>query len=420
MQSHVNPVVAIIGAGPAGLMAAEQVALAGSQVHVFDAMPSVGRKFLLAGKSGMNLSHSENFDQFRLRYRDRSRQLETCLDNFDSKSIRQWARDLGIETFIGSSGRIFPIDMKAAPLLRAWLHRLRAQGVQFHMRHKWIADDNEQMSFVTPDGIVKHRYDAVVFALGGASWKRLGSDGQWAEIFQSLQIGTRTFQPSNCGFIVNWSDYIKEKFAGTPLTNISASLKKNPTETITKLGQFVITERGIEGSLIYALSADLREEIQEKGYADLILDLLPAKSRERVFAELSAARGSRSLSSHLRSKLGLHPVHCALINECLSNEIIRDNYALASCIKALPIRLIQTCPIDEAISTAGGVDFAELNEEFMLLTRPGWFCAGEMLDWEAPTGGYLLSACFATGVAAGRGVNNWLSKTSIGIQENLI
>lgn len=420
MQSHENPIVAIIGAGPAGLMAAEQVALAGFKVHVFDAMPSAGRKFLLAGKSGMNLSHSEDFDQFKLRYRDKSKILESCLENFDAHDIRQWASDLGIETFIGSSGRIFPIDMKAAPLLRAWLHRLRSQGVQFHMRHKLIAVTNDQLNFMTPDGVVSHRYGAVVFALGGASWKRLGSDGQWAEIFQSMQIETRPFQASNCGFIVNWSAYFKEKFAGTPLTNISASLRKSQTETITKLGQFVITERGVEGSLVYALSADLREQIQENGYVDLILDFLPAKSAERVFAELSTARGSRSLSSHLRSKLGLHPVHCALIHECLPTEIIQDNDALASRIKALPIRLTQTCPIDEAISTAGGVDFKELNEDFMLRSRPGWFCAGEMLDWEAPTGGYLLSACFATGVAAGVGVSKWLKKTSLGIRENSI
>jgi uncharacterized flavoprotein (TIGR03862 family) len=300
------------------------------------------------------------------------------------------------------------------------LLRLKKQGVQFHMRHKLVAITNDQLNFMTPDGVVNHRYATVVFALGGASWKRLGSDGQWAEIFQSMQIETRPFQPSNCGFIVNWSAYFKEKFAGTPLTNVSASIRKSPTEIITKLGQFVITERGVEGSLVYALSADLREEIQDNGYVDLILDFLPAKSAERVFAELSAPRGSRSLSSHLRSKLGLHPVHCALIHESLPIEIIHDIDALASCIKALPIRLIQTCPIDEAISTAGGVDFKELNEDFMLRSRPGWFCAGEMLDWEAPTGGYLLSACFATGVAAGVGVSKWLKKTSIEIKETSI
>jgi uncharacterized flavoprotein (TIGR03862 family) len=420
MQSHENPIVAIIGAGPAGLMAAEQVALAGFKVHVFDAMPSAGRKFLLAGKSGMNLSHSEDFDKFKLRYRDKSRILQSCLKNFDAEDIRQWASGLGIETFIGSSGRIFPIDMKAAPLLRAWLHRLRSQGVQFHMRHKLITTTNDQLNFMTPDGIVTHRYGAVVFAVGGASWKRLGSDGLWAEIFRNMQIETQDFQPSNCGFIVNWSPYFKEKFAGTPLTNISASIRKRQTEIITKLGQFVITERGVEGSLVYALSADLRQELQVNGYVDLILDMLPAKSGERVFSELNTARGSRSLSSHLRSKLGLHPVHCALIHECLPIEIIQDNDALASRIKALPIRLIHTCPIDEAISTAGGVDFSEVNEDFMLRSRPGWFCAGEMLDWEAPTGGYLLSACFATGVAAGIGVSKWLKRTNIGIQENLI
>jgi uncharacterized flavoprotein (TIGR03862 family) len=303
--------------------------------------------------------------------------------------------------------------MKAAPLLRAWLQRLRADGVKFFMRHKWVDVENWNLCFDTPDGLVAQPFHAVVFALGGASWKRLGSDGKWAEIFANQKIATVPFQPSNCGFVVGWSSYFKEKFAGTPLTNVNLSLQNIHHQTISKTGQFVITERGVEGSLIYAFSADIREKIQVSGFAELKLDLLPGKSHERVVEELSTPRGSRSLSSHLRSKLGLHPVHCALIHENLPASIIQDNFALAKSIKALPLRLEHTFPIDEAISSAGGVDFTEFNDDFMLTSKPGWFCAGEMLDWEAPTGGYLLSACFATGAAAGQGVVNWLGQKEL-------
>ncbi len=417
MRSDDHQIVAIIGAGPAGLMAAEQVARAGFEVHVYDAMPSAGRKFLLAGKSGMNLSHAEEFDQFKSRYRQNADILAPSLRQFDANKIREWAGKLGVETFIGTSGRIFPIDMKAAPLLRAWLHRLKVDGVRFHMRHKWVGIENQQLRFSTPEGIVNQTFKAVIFALGGASWQRLGSDGKWAEIFASQKIATMPFQPSNCGFVVGWSDYFKQKFAGTPLTNINVSLKNIHQETFSKTGQFVITERGVEGSLIYAFSADIRETIQASGYAELSLDLLPGKSQERVIEELSSPRGSRSLSSHLRSKLGLHPVHCALLHENLPVSVIQDNVALAKSIKALPLRLQSPFPIDEAISSAGGVAFAEVNKDFMLISKPGWFCAGEMLDWEAPTGGYLLSACFATGVTAGQGVVNWLGRKELVVGE---
>jgi len=415
MPSKDRQVVAIIGAGPAGLMAAEYVARAGFAVHVYDAMPSAGRKFLLAGKSGMNLSHAEEFDQFKLRYRQKSERLESCLSRFDANKIRAWAANLGIETFVGTSGRIFPTDMKAAPLLRAWLQRLRADGVKFFMRHKWVDVENRNLCFDTPDGLVAQPFHAVVFALGGASWKRLGSDGKWAEIFANQKIATAPFQPSNCGFLVGWSSYFKKKFAGIPLTNVNVSLENIHEQIISRTGQFVITERGVEGSLIYAFSADIREKIQVSGFAELKLDLLPGRSQERVIEELSIPRGSRSLSSHLRSKLGLHPVHCALIHENLSASIIQDNFSLAKSIKALPLRLEHTFPIDEAISSAGGVDFTEFDDNFMLTSKPGWFCAGEMLDWEAPTGGYLLSACFATGAAAGQGVVNWLGQKELSV-----
>jgi uncharacterized flavoprotein (TIGR03862 family) len=307
--------------------------------------------------------------------------------------------------------------MKAAPLLRAWIHRLKGQGVEWLMRHKWIAIDSETVSFRTPLGTQVYRYDAIVFALGGKSWARLGSDGLWTEIFAQHEIKTVEFQASNCGFTVKWSDHFCQRFAGTPLTNVSIQFHRGDFDALSKQGQFVVTERGVEGSLIYAFSADLREQINEDGYVDIYIDLLPGRSAERVLRELDVPRGSRSLSSHLRSKLGLHPVHCALIYECLSDEVIRDNAALARHIKALPIRLMQTFPMDEAISTAGGVSFSQLSDDLMITSKPGWFCAGEMIDWEAPTGGYLLSACFATGVVAGRGAAKWLNDTDKSKQE---
>lgn len=409
MNNRSHQIVAVIGAGPAGLMAAEQIANSGCEVHVYDAMPSAGRKFLLAGKSGMNLTHSEEFEAFKRRYRGRMENLQEHLEQFNAEKIRTWARSLGIETFVGSSGRIFPVDMKAAPLLRAWLHRLRLRGVQFHMRHKWIACEERQFLFTTPEGILTIQPDAVVFAMGGASWKRLGSDGMWLPIFEQQGIVTKPFQPSNCGFMRDWTTHFSQRFSGMPLTNVLATVKSSDGEGLTRQGQFVITEGGVEGSLIYALSAELREQIRVLGYAQLLLDLLPGKSKVRVHNELNSPRGSRSLSSHLRSKLGLHPIHCALLHEVLTETVLKDNAALAESIKSLPIRLDKTCPIDEAISCAGGVDFSELDEHLMLKSHAGWFCAGEMLDWEAPTGGYLLSACFATGAAAGRGVSRWLA-----------
>lgn len=417
LKTSSSKTVVVIGAGPAGLMAAEQAALAGFRVQIFDAMPSAGRKFLLAGKSGMNLTHSERFEQFKQRYRDKLVYLEPCLKQFDADAIRAWTESLGISTFVGSSGRVFPVDMKAAPLLRAWIHRLKGQEVEWFMRHKWCAVDSKIVSFITPTGIHDYSYDAIIFALGGKSWARLGSNGLWTEIFAKHEIQTVEFQASNCGFTVNWSAHFRQRFAGTPLTNVSICFHKGGKDTVSKQGQFVVTERGVEGSLIYAFSADLREQINQDGHVDIYIDLLPGRSAERVLRELDVPRGSRSLSSHLRSKLGLHPVHCALIYECLSDEVIRDNAALARHIKALPIRIMQTFPIDEAISTAGGVSFSQLSGDLMITSKPGWFCAGEMIDWEAPTGGYLLSACFATGVVAGRGAAKWLTESGKSKQE---
>jgi uncharacterized flavoprotein (TIGR03862 family) len=401
--------VAVIGAGPAGLMAAEQIALAGHLVDVYDAMPSAGRKFLLAGKGGMNLTHSEGKDQFLERYRERKDQISPILDVFDAQGICLWAKSLGIETFVGSSGRVFPVDMKAAPLLRAWLHRIRSLGVKFHMRHRWLgwAEDGKLL-FSTEATTCYDKPDAMVFAMGGASWRRLGSDGQWAVQFNAKGIDVAPFAPANCGFNVHWSEFFRSKFSGTPLKTVNLIVNTITGVNVAKQGQFVIAEYGVEGSLIYALSAEIRNRIAEYGHAMVFLDLLPGKSLARVFDELRSPRGARSLSSHLQSKLGLQPIHTALVYECLKKDQINDISTLAKSLKELPIRIASARPIDEAISSAGGVKFAGLDENLMLTAHQGYFCAGEMLDWEAPTGGYLLTGCFATGFVAGRGVVKWL------------
>ena len=393
----------VIGAGPAGLMAAERLACADVQVDVYDAMPSAGRKFLLAGKGGMNLTHAEEFPQFQQRYFDRQQNLERALHLFTPKHIREWASALGVETFVGSSGRVFPVDMKAAPLLRAWLHRLREAGVRFHMRHKWLAFLENSHQFQMPDGQIEVNADIVIFAMGGASWARLGSDGKWCAPFQEQGVSLHTFVPSNCGFNLDWSSHFKQKFAGSPLMKVGTELTDTKGEKRSRTGQFVISETGIEGSLVYAMSSYIRDLIQRDGSATVYLDLLPDKDEDRVLRELAIPRGARSLSSHLRSKLGLHPVHNGLIQECLAKELMHDPSSLAAAIKRLPLKIISPRPIDEVISSAGGVCFDSLNEDLMLKNLPGVFCAGEMLDWEAPTGGYLLSACLATGYLAGEG-----------------
>jgi len=410
MQSLNKKQVIVIGAGPAGLMAAERAIAAGISVDVYDAMPSVGRKFLLAGKSGMNLTHAEAHENLLTRFSDSSSQLEAALNAFPSTAIRSWADSLGVATFIGSSQRVFPVDMKAAPLLRAWLHRLRESGVKFHMRHKWQGWSEKGHIFLSPEGVKTVNADACIYAFGGASWQRLGSDAAWVTPFQNKQLTIAPFEASNCGFELAWTDYFRQHFAGKPLTSVSASIMTESGPTKKRQGQFVISETGIEGSLIYALSAKIREQIRNKGSCELQIDLLPGRDLERVYKELCIPRGSRSLSSHLRSKLGLHPIHTALIYECLNPGQIQDDHQLALALKAMPLRLLRARPIDEAISSAGGLNWAELDEHFMLKKIPGHFCAGEMLNWDAPTGGYLLSACFATGAAAARGAVNWLQK----------
>jgi uncharacterized flavoprotein (TIGR03862 family) len=399
--------IAIIGAGPAGLMAAETLAKHGHTVHVFDAMPSAARKFLMAGKGGMNITHAEPFEQFLSRYNERRANLEPHLRAFTPDNLRTWIHELGIATFVGTSGRVFPTEMKAAPLLRAWLHRLRDSGVQFHMRHRWCAwSAAGQLKFSTETGEVLLEADAVVLALGGASWPQLGSDGSWVNLLTQRAIDVAPLRASNCGFNIAWSDYFREHFAGSALKSISASF-----DTHSQRGEAMITDNGIEGGLIYALSAALRDQIEHSGEAVLYLDLLPDWSAEKVFQAVQHPRGSRSLSSHLHSRLGLKGVKANLLREVLGDEF-QDLNKLATTIKALPLKLVSTRPIAEAISSAGGIKFDALDENLMLKKLPGIFCAGEMLDWEAPTGGYLLSACFASGHAAGLGVNEWLRTTN--------
>lgn len=398
--------VAIIGGGPAGLMAAEVLSQAGIKVDLYDSMPSVGRKFLLAGVGGMNITHSEAYPAFLSRYAERAPQIAPLLRGFGADALCQWIHDLGIETFVGSSGRVFPTDMKAAPLLRAWLKRLRDSGVVIHTRHRWLGwDDLGGLRIDGPDGEKTVQADATLLALGGGSWARLGSDGAWMLPLEQRGVGLAPLQPSNCGFEVQaWSELMVSKFAGAPLKNIAIGLN----DDIPRLGECVITATGIEGSLIYALSAPIREAINLHGCATLHIDLLPGRPVDKVQAALSKPRGSRSMAKHLHSQLGIDGVKAALLRELTSAETFADMTLLAIAIKALPLSLVKTRPLDEAISSAGGVMFESMDERLMLKPLPGVFCAGEMLDWEAPTGGYLLTACFASGRAAGFGIVEWL------------
>jgi uncharacterized flavoprotein (TIGR03862 family) len=403
--------VIIIGGGPAGLMAAEQISNAGHDVHLFDAMPTVGRKFLLAGIGGLNLTHSEAYPQFVTRYREREHEINQLLNQFNAQDLQQWASNLGVDTFTGSSGRVFPKEMKAAPLLRSWLQRLKKNGVQFNMRHRWVGWSGKQLIFNFNNNEINNNADAVVFALGGASWPQLGSDGAWVQLISEHGLEIEKLKPSNCGFNTNWSDYFKQKFSGEALKSVEGSIVDVDKIKSRKKSQIIITENGVEGSLIYALSAHIRELIERDGQATLYLDLVPDKSIERVFHEVTMPRGSRSISSHLKSKLGLDSLKTALIYECLKKEIIENSELLAKAIKHLPITCISTRPIEEAISCAGGVKFDSLDQNLMSKNNPSIFFAGEMLDWEAPTGGYLLTACFASGFVAGLGVNNYLKSS---------
>jgi uncharacterized flavoprotein (TIGR03862 family) len=419
--------VAIIGGGPAGLMAAE-VLLAGElQVDLFDAMPSVGRKFLLAGKGGLNLTHSEAFDAFVGRFGEARAAVEPMLIDFGPPALRAWAQGLGVGTFVGSSGRVFPTDLKAAPLLRAWLHRLRGAGLRLHMRHRWMGwhenldagiDAQHTLRFSTPNGDVVATADALLLALGGGSWARLGSDGAWVPMLTARGVDIAPLQPSNCGFDVarigadgaggallpGWTEHFRSRFAGHPLKTVAMTVPAPDGSTRSQAGEFVVTQGGIEGSLVYALSALARDTIAKVGRVTIHIDLLPGRSADFVRDEVARPRGSRSLATHLKSRLGIDGVKAALLHELLPRDAMGDAPRLAAAIKALPLTLVAPRPIDEAISTAGGVRFESLDDAQMLQSLPGVFCAGEMLDWEAPTGGYLLTASFATGAAAARGV----------------
>lgn len=405
------PLVAIIGGGPAGLMAAETLALAGIHVALFDAMPSLGRKFLLAGVGGMNITHSEPYEAFVSRYREAAPWVGEWLQSMDGPTLRQWILGLGIDTFIGSSGRVFPTGMKAAPLLRAWLKRLREAGVQLHTRHRWRGWDNQQqLLFDTPHGEITLHADATILGLGGGSWARLGSDGAWVPLLRQKNVLIRDLAPANCGFATPWSEYLRQHFAGQPLKSIIASLTTLDGEQLQRRGECILTENGLEGSLIYALSAPLRELIEQHGHANLRLDLAPDRSLEQLSTLLSQPRKGQTLSSLLRKRAGLDPLKIALLYECLDKQQMGDIEQLAMSIKQLPVRLQATQPLTKAISSAGGVMRAALDKNLMLKTLPGVFCAGEMLDWEAPTGGYLLTACFASGQMAGKGVLDWLGR----------
>ncbi len=395
---------AVIGGGPAGLMAAEQLMLGGIPVDVYEAMPSLGRKFLMAGKGGMNITHSEAFSAFLQRYGTRSIELQALLRAFDPTALRAWIHALGIETFIGSSGRVFPRDMKAAPLLRAWLHRLRAGGVRFHVRHRWLGwDDRGALRFNTPQGEQTARVDTVVLALGGGSWSRLGSDAAWVTLLAQRGVEIAALRPANCGFDVDWSAYFSTRFAGHPVKSIVLCYTDQSGATRRKPGELMVTAGGVEGGLIYAASAALRDQLDTEGSARIQLDLLPNKTLQSVIAEVARPRGSCSHASHLQSRLGLRGVKAGLLRELMPAQDYAQPDRLGAAIKALPLHLTAPRPLDEAISTAGGVRFEALDADLMLRTVPGVFCAGEMLDWEAPTGGYLLSACFASGRAAGVG-----------------
>jgi uncharacterized flavoprotein (TIGR03862 family) len=401
--------VAIIGAGPAGLMAAETLAQSGIGVAVFDAMPSVGRKFLMAGRGGLNLTHSEPLDALLTRYREATPKLASAIESFPPERLRAWCEALGQPTFVGSSGRIFPKALKASPLLRAWLRRLDAMGVSFSMRHRWIGwDDSGRLSLQTPDGQRVIAADATVLALGGASWPRLGSDGSWTETLRARGASISPLKPSNCGFTVNWSDIFRERFEGEPLKGITLAFGGRNVR-----GEAVITRAGIEGGAVYALSAELREAILTSGQATLQVALRPDIATGDFVKRLSASRGKQSFSNWLRKAAQMSPVAIGLLQEVAHASPVSlaslSAERLAELINALPLQLSGIAPIARAISSAGGISFDELDTGFMLRRLPGVFAAGEMLDWEAPTGGYLLQACFATGFAAGRGALGWLN-----------
>ena len=395
--------IAIIGGGPAGLMAAEVLSAAGHTATVYEAMPTFGRKFLLAGKSGLNITHSEDFSKFAARFGSASARLRPALDAFTPDDVRTWASGLGTETFVGTSGRVFPKVMKASPLLRAWLRRLETQGVTLRTRHRWVGFAGNGYRFETPEGPATVEPDAALVALGGASWPRLGSDAAWAPWLRDKGVEVADLQPANCGFDVAWSEAFCERFAGEPLKSVSTT-----SDAGTFQGEFVISKHGIEGSLVYAHSAALRDRLFAQGQAALTVDLAPGRTLERLARDLARQDAKASFSNRLRKGAGLEGVKAALLRELLPDANRMASEELARLIKALPIPVVRPRPIAETISSAGGIAWSDLDENYMLKPLPGLFAAGEMLDWEAPTGGYLLTACLATGRAAARGIEAWV------------
>ncbi|WOI53747.1 TIGR03862 family flavoprotein [Parvularcula sp. LCG005] len=408
MTTTSTPRIAIIGGGPAGLMAAEVLSANGIAADIYDQMPSIGRKLLMAGKSGLNISHTEEIPQFLRRYLCDDFRFRDVVSPFTARDIKDWMEGLGVEWVEGPTGRLFPKAMKASPLLRAWLARLDEGGVRVHKRHRWTGwADNGGLSFDTPDGALTIHPEAVIFATGGASWRRLGSDGQWAGPFTQAGVPLADFAPSNGGFLVQWSDHMRTHFGGAAVKSVRLTINKASSR-----GEFVITKRGIEGTGVYELSAPLREALN-RGPATLSLDLVPDLTPAQLRDRLARPRGKQSLGNHLRKALKLSPVKRALLNEFTPREVMADSERLATVIKALPITVTAPAPMDDAISTAGGVRFSALNDGLMITDMPGVFCAGEMLDFDAPTGGYLLTACMATGRVAGLGAADWLHRVAL-------
>jgi uncharacterized flavoprotein (TIGR03862 family) len=401
--------IIVIGGGPAGLMAAEVARAAGREVHLYDRMGSVGRKILIAGKGGLNLTHSESTTDFRRRYAESSAEVGRWLDGFDAAQLRQWAASLGVETVVGSSGRVFPANFKAAPLLRGWVRRLRRQGVVFHLHHRWLGwHEDGSLRFAGPDGDISVPAAATVLALGGGSWARLGSDGRWTGCLAERGIDIVPLSASNCGFELAWSEHFQARFAGQPLKAVALALDDGTGSCHFERGEFLLTDYGIEGALVYALSGRMRRAIQHTGRARLKLDLFPERSQQHLAQALARPRGKRSFGEFLRRSIGLKGVRAGVLRECCPSASELSAEDLAACLKALPLTVTAMRPIDEAISTAGGIDLRELNRQLMLEKLPGVFCAGEMLDWDAPTGGYLLTACFASGKLAGLGAAEWI------------